>query len=273
MNWDEFDSNLRKSLSKIRGEQRLFDVTLVTDDGQHIQAHKLILSAGSQFFSDIFLKCNQANMLIYLKGIRSVQLERILDFLYNGEASAGQDEIEEFLKTGKELQVKGLEVDISDVGEDVEEEPERYSKVNKEVCEYRDNIIICDPLEPASYSEKHFENVAIKQMNREKILKLENANGDLDLQITQMIEKSDGVWKCKLCGKINANKSHLREHAESHIDGMSHACHICNRILSTRKSLRGHINDYHSVLLSCDLCGKSGMNKVAYYRHKKSHHR
>merc|ERR1712179_437533 len=109
MKWNEFDTNIREYLRIIREDQRLFDVTLVTDDGQHIQAHKIILSAGSNFFSDIFLKTNQTNMVIYLKGINSVQLENILDFIYNGEASIEQDELKKFLETGKELQVKGFE--------------------------------------------------------------------------------------------------------------------------------------------------------------------
>ena len=61
----------------IREDQRLFDVTLVTDDGQHIQGHKLILSAGSHFFGDIFLKSNQTNMLIYLKGINATTSSRL----------------------------------------------------------------------------------------------------------------------------------------------------------------------------------------------------
>ena len=49
MKWNEFDTNIRKYLRILREDQRLFDVTLVTDDGQHIQAHKIILSAGSHF--------------------------------------------------------------------------------------------------------------------------------------------------------------------------------------------------------------------------------
>ena len=109
----------------------MFDVTLVTDDGQHIKAHKIILSAGSHLFSDIFLKSNQTNMLIYLKGIDSVQLEYILDFLYNGEASVGQEELKEFLETGEELQVKGFEVYVA--GEP--EELNRYKNWNLEVYE------------------------------------------------------------------------------------------------------------------------------------------
>ena len=86
MKWNEFDTNIREYLRILREDQRLFDVTLVTDDGQHIQAHKIILSAGSHFFNDIFLKGNQTNMMIYLKGINSVQLEYLLDFIYIGEA-------------------------------------------------------------------------------------------------------------------------------------------------------------------------------------------
>ena len=133
MKWNEFDTNIREYFRIIREDQRLFDVTLVTDEGQQIKAHKIILSAGSHFFSDIFLKSNQTNMLIYLKGIDSVQLEYILDFLYNGKASVGQEELKEFLETGKELQVKGFEVYV--VGEP--EELKRYKNWNLEVLALR----------------------------------------------------------------------------------------------------------------------------------------
>ena len=123
--------HFRQHFRELREDERLFDVTLVTDDGQHIQAHKIILSAGSHFFSDIFLKSNQTNMLIYLKGINSVQLEHLLDFIYNGEASVGQEELKEFLETGKELQVKSFEVYVA--GEP--EELKRYKNWNVEVYE------------------------------------------------------------------------------------------------------------------------------------------
>ena len=139
MKWNDFDTNLKDYVRIIREDQRLFDVTLVTDDGQHIPAHKIILSAGSQFFSDIFLKSNQTNMLIYLKGINSVQLQNFLDFIYNGEASIGQEDLKEFLETGKELKVKGFEDYVSGEGERVEENPERNMNENEELYENGDN--------------------------------------------------------------------------------------------------------------------------------------
>ena len=71
LNWNGYDTIIREHFRKLKEDQRLFDVTLVTEDGQHVQAHRIILSAGSNFFSDIFKKSNHKNVLVYLKGIRS----------------------------------------------------------------------------------------------------------------------------------------------------------------------------------------------------------
>merc|ERR1712086_1134903 len=91
LKWNEFELNVRNTFKKLREEERLFDVTLATDDGLQIQAHKIILSSGSNFFNDIFMKSNHTNMLIYLKGISSAELEHLTDFMYNGEAFLSRD--------------------------------------------------------------------------------------------------------------------------------------------------------------------------------------
>ena len=116
----------------------MFDVTLATDDGQHIQAHKVILSVGSNFFSDIFQKSNHRNMLVYLKGISSKELEEVLDFIYNGEVSIGQKDIKVFIETGKELQVKGLEGELKGNGENTAEEYNRYLYTDDNGPDYDD---------------------------------------------------------------------------------------------------------------------------------------
>jgi ribosomal protein L37AE/L43A len=86
-----------------------------------------------------------------------------------------------------------------------------------------------------------------------------------------MIEKNEGLWKCKVCGKTAATRQHIQNHAERHIEGVSHVCHICSKTLSTRKNLKNHISGNHSELFSCDLCGKSGMTRKEYYNHKRVH--
>ena len=87
--------NVEESFRKFREYEGLFDVTLATEDGQEIKAHKIILSAGSYFFSDIFLRNNHSNMYIFLKGVSKPELLQVTEFLYNGEASISKDEVRE----------------------------------------------------------------------------------------------------------------------------------------------------------------------------------
>ena len=51
--WNDFRKNVSKSFSVLRKEEEFFDVTLISDDEQHIAAHKLVLSASSEFFKNI----------------------------------------------------------------------------------------------------------------------------------------------------------------------------------------------------------------------------
>ena len=69
----------------------------------------------------IFMNIDHTNMLIYLKGISSAELEHVTDFLYNVEAFISQVELKKFLETAQELKVKGLQGELQGTGEN---EPE-----------------------------------------------------------------------------------------------------------------------------------------------------
>ena len=98
-------------------------------------------------------------------------------------------------------------------------------------------------------------------------------NHELDLQIERMIERSEGIWRCPHCNKSATKKEHIKIHAETHIEGVSHTCHICSKTCSTRNSLKMHITDNHSQLsFSCNICDKSGMNRKALMNHKHRNH-
>ena len=87
----------------------LTDVTLVCDDTIQINAHKVILSASSEFFKTIFQKNKHSNLLLYLRGIDSKLLGTILDFIYHGEVTVKQEEVNRFLGVAQDLQLKGLD--------------------------------------------------------------------------------------------------------------------------------------------------------------------
>ena len=283
LKWNEFEANIRESFRKMREEQRLFDVTLATDDGKQIQAHKMILSAGSNFFNDIFMKSDHNNMLIYLKGISSAELEHVTDFLYNGEAFITQEELRKFLEIAQDLQVKGLQGELQGIGRNEAENQTSSPHVNKcseqesegdnqEVIAGQGHESILDSLEEFadSFDTREMDGTLVKI---DKSNCLVNTNDELDLKIEQIIVKNDGLWKCKECGKTAAHKSLIKQHAETHIDGVSHVCHICNKTTSTRLYLQQHIFNIHSELFSCDICGKSGMKRGAYKQHKYTYHK
>ena len=50
LKWNDFDANVSKCFGRLRNEDYLHDVTLVTDDDHHVTAHKLVLSACSDYF-------------------------------------------------------------------------------------------------------------------------------------------------------------------------------------------------------------------------------
>jgi hypothetical protein len=83
LKWSEFETNIRQSFKELRKDQNHFDVTLASDDDYKIQAHKIILSAGSQFFDNILGKVKHPNPFIYLKGIKRVELENIAKLTSN----------------------------------------------------------------------------------------------------------------------------------------------------------------------------------------------
>ena len=72
LRWDDFQSNLSRSFAGIRDRSQFFDCTLTTDDDDHddLRAHKVILSACSEFFRRILTKESvgaHPNPLIYLR--------------------------------------------------------------------------------------------------------------------------------------------------------------------------------------------------------------
>ena len=108
LKWSEFEEELGNSFKVLRKEQKLFDITLATDDDHQMQAHKVILAAGSDFFSDIFSQFVETNMLVCLNGITSSDLDNIIHFLYSGEILVTQEEFDTFMEAARELKIKGL---------------------------------------------------------------------------------------------------------------------------------------------------------------------
>ena len=107
LRWNDFESNVSSAFRDLRKEEDFFDVTLACEDSQ-MKAHKVILSACSPFFKTILRRNPHHHPLLYLKGVRSIELGNVLSFMYQGEVNVAQESLNTFLSVAEELQVKGL---------------------------------------------------------------------------------------------------------------------------------------------------------------------
>ena len=208
------------------------------------------------------MKMDHSNLLIYLKGINNAELQHLTDFLYNGEAFIVQEELNSFLETARELQIKGINFDS------IIRERDNECKDNENLMK---NEIINDATEELAHTFDIQDGTLVEVGENNHPV---NINHELNHQTKEMIEKNEeGLWECKVCGKTSPYKWNTRKHTETHLEGISLICYICNKIFSTRDTLRAHMSNYHSKLFSCNICEKSGMNRNAYRMHKQRRHK
>jgi len=66
LRWNDFGAHITEGLRALREDKDFFDVTLACEDAQ-IPAHKVVLSACSPFFKNIFRRNQHPHPLLYLK--------------------------------------------------------------------------------------------------------------------------------------------------------------------------------------------------------------
>lgn len=113
LRWNDFEANISTAFRELREDKDFFDVTLACDDDQ-LQAHKVILSACSPFFRTVLKRNKHEHPLLYLKGVKYIDLVAVLNFMYHGEVNVAQEELNSFLAVAEELKVKGLTQNGSD---------------------------------------------------------------------------------------------------------------------------------------------------------------
>ena len=110
LKWNDFQENINTAFGSLRQDKDFTDVTLACEDGQQIEAHKVILAASSPFFQNLLNKNTKKHHhpLVYMKGVKFEDLHAIIDFLYLGEANILQENLDSFLAIAEDLKLKGL---------------------------------------------------------------------------------------------------------------------------------------------------------------------
>ena len=217
LRWNEFQNSISETFGKLRADTDYSDVTLACGDGEHIEVHRLVLAASSNFFQKLFGTMKHPHPLVYLRGLKSEDLLAIIDFVYFGEAKICQENLENFLSIGNEFQLKGLMNQIDDgvQGFETEKEPtvkpvtnsentqwiqetEHIQKSSKTVFETEKEL----PFESVTNSEntQWIEETEDSQKSSETGLEiapvLSPLFSDIDSEVRSMMEKKQK--SCKL---------------------------------------------------------------------------
>ena len=65
--WNEFRDNASSSFRDLRDDRDFTDVTLACDDGQQVEAHKVVLISSSPFFLNMLKKNKHSHPLVYMR--------------------------------------------------------------------------------------------------------------------------------------------------------------------------------------------------------------
>ena len=230
LQWDDFQSNASSSFENLRNEDYLHDVTLVSDDNCEIFAHKLVLSACSEYFKNIFKNRKvQTETLLCLNGTSSKDLNNILDYIYFGEVKIQEEELERFLDISQRFKLNGLngakrsvlktestDASLTRIEEQLKECPRTLTGIGR--------------------------NIAKEDLYAESKTDI----GNIDQQIGDNIEKvGKGIWRCRVCGKEDQKSYNLKRHIERHhMDSISFQCPNCDVTFRSRAMLSDHEKNY-----------------------------
>ena len=253
LQWNDFQDNIRIAFGNLREDNDFADVTLACEDGQQVEAHKVILAASSPFFQKLLGRNKHPHPLIYMRGVKSDDLLAIVAFLYRGEANVFQENLDSFLAVAEELQLKGLTGKMNEKVQDVEEEqkPQPSSLFNTHA-----NIPETS-LKRQTSSSKISSN---PEENRSLAIPTHFSGGDMDAleeKVKSMMEKSQNNYQhqnikadvCKVCGKegkANAIKDHIEA---NHLEGIVIPCNICDKTFKSRNSFRHHKIRHQNILI------------------------
>ena len=266
LKWNEFQQNINSTFKELQEYGDFSDVTLVCEEDQQVEAHRVIISACSPIFKNILKNNKHNHPLIYMRGLKANDLFAIIDFMYSGETSIPQGDLKRFLALAQELQLKGLE------GVNNEQESKHHhASVNNIVSrKIEDSLKVLVPVKLEETLIKE-ENVISPEVDQDKssfelemsdksifgeelLPKPNNVNTvlsmnfDLDGQISSMMQKVEGKWCCKVCVKSSNQKCRMTTHIESeHIQGVTHTCNQCGKTSRTRNKLYVHVNTHHKL--------------------------
>ena len=233
LKWNDFQENVCTAITLIRRENEFTDVTLACEDGNQVEAHKVILGAFSPILKNIFMKKQHTHPFIYMRGIQYEDLLSIVDFIYNGQTNVFQDNLDNFLVLAEELKLKGLS---------------GVQKVNK-----GDNLKVIDGREGETGSPGKYETDELTI--EEDSINIDDVPGDENtVSVDPILPKnnhiqsqhSEKVFVCSFCNKSFSDRGNMLRHIKNKHEKRKLECSFCKKMFTDLSNMNRHISNTHT---------------------------
>lgn len=271
LNWAEFNSYTSKTFKDLLSDQNFSDVTLVCDDAETIQAHKVILSACSPFFSRILTKNQHNHPLVYLSDVNLNDLKAIVNFMYLGQTNVEQENLQRFLKIATKFQVRGLT--DNNRNEEQTSSTAVPTRVNKSASAKNLNKLRHSMLKKSELLDESLNtesHVDISNMNENMKIETDAENptpmfDDQDefvnvdnidtsqfaienmMSLTPTVSvDGDKTYPCDQCDYKATYACNLTSHKRTVHQGLYYSCTLCPYKSSRKDRLNKHVATKHS---------------------------
>ena len=247
LKWNDFQSTICSSFQDILEAGDFFDVTLVCDDRQ-LQAHRLILSACSPLLRTILHRSNHPHPHLLLRNTQAKHVSSILSFIYQGQVNVSLEDLDSFMATAKELQIRGLSGEEG-VAEKVKHLDIKLPKTTKTKFIKNTKTRLTAIKQEKEMLDDEDDSLDPGELVETSLAEEKPDYSDLDRDILEQVEESQDKegqpeFRCKWpqCGRTNKTKSLLMSHIEIHLTGYTHPCPHCGKIYNTRNCLSSHVS-------------------------------
>ncbi|XP_023326634.1 zinc finger protein 131 [Eurytemora carolleeae] len=252
LKWNNYRSNLTSAFKSLREDEDFVDVTL-SADGINLKAHKVVLSACSNYFRDLLRGISVwQHPVLLLKDIPLLDLSLVLEFVYLGEVSVAQTDLPSFLNTAGILRIKGLAED-----EDDEYPAKKNVEKNEEQTRKRKSVLDINTPEPGKCvkMKKPTPGIEKPKLNKsvDNLQKTGLGENGLELKeepgLTPEPEYTNVLLDSVIQGFNNEQGSGLSgelEDTDKQLETQPVTCHVCRAVLSNTNALYYHMNYVHT---------------------------